>query len=878
MKEKQSNRFHALSVEETLRQLGSSRTSGLTRAEASRRRRRLGTNMLWRVSGVPVSRLAAGEIFDFAVILLLITAATAAVFERGAEAASIAVLLAVSAALRTVTAVAAQRIFEDAAKSNVPRALALRDGCPVSLKAEDVVPGDILFLSPGDTAVCDARLISGEADVVETPLTGAEGIRRKRAQDILLEDAVCSQRSNILFASTMIVSGAACAVAVATGERTYAYARRGYISIDSGGETAVVSRLNSWCRSVSLIMLTAVLAVTLGGFFLRGSSQLIDELFLSALSLAVASMSEFLCVIASIILACSVQQFSRATGGSAVIKKPDAIEKAANARMVVFTSEAQLQSGNFRLGDWCSEGVMRKSPQDTLPAGLSALMELTELCCGYGSAALSTSPVYLQECENAALVRRLRRTYNDASPRAPEGVLAFAPDKHLNTVLRAEEGAVYAYICGTLSDVLACCADSAAGAITWEERQKLLAYDGECRRRSVRTVAIARRLSPYHHLARVAALQSKMTLLGFYTVLDPVDVSFAQLVAKCREGHIRLALVTEHEEQACFLAKKAGILTEEDVLIRDDLQALALYLEEEHTRNAVLCFSDRERREEALRKLCASSRPSVCAGSSLSDMALFPLADVSAAAELPLTPLPQCAQRSADVVLHHRSNERANSPAHETLRMIGYCRNALANVRCAAEYLLLSQTMRLTLVIASAVLRLPMLSPLQVLFLGLVLDYAAVLTMAFVSPRLGVMILSGTHMQLPTLKSGMLFPLSAGVLSGVFLAAIPVLLSRFGCSMNAADGRFLAFCGCVLASFAAAQIQLSPGVRRCGGWKINAAYLIYTLLSLAALAAAFLSVANGPARLYLLAASAAPGAVLLILSLLYRHASGISRK
>lgn len=868
--EKHTDRPHALSAEATLLQLGVKRESGLSAREAARRRRRLGTNRLWQVSGVPLSRIAAGEIFDLAGVLLLLAVAAAAVFGHRGEAVEIAAILAVSAILRAAAAIAAQRVFLDAARVNIPYASVLRGGEVRACPAENIVPGDILLLSPGDTAPCDARLIDGEADVVETPLTGADGVSRKRASDVLPSDTPCGARSNIVFASTTVVAGAVTAVAIATGERTYAYARRGYIPVTVSGELNAVSRLNPWCRTVSLIMTAAVLLVTLGGFWLGGGTQPLDDLFLSTLSLAVASMSEFLGVIASVILALTVRRLS-VGGVSDTLKSPDAIEKAARCRTVVFTTEQLLPEGDLRLGEWFDGEKTHPAPDSDVPQALRMLLSRTETCGG----ALPAARVGNAAAETvfSAPVRILYERYG-VKAESPAQPIAFAPGACLNTVLCAENGEPVAYVSGELADVLSCCTSVGDSVLSPEMADTLAASAERYRARGVRAVAVARRVSPYNHLQKLGVVQSKMTLLGFYTIENPLPPRLGELAAKCREGKIRLVLFAAEEAAARRLAEDAGFLSEEDVLILEDTETLKRYLNN-GTGNAVACFCDRAQRSEALRTVCTEAEPAFLTGMSIADMALFPQAEISAAAEISGTLLPQCVQRRADVLI--RENGRHASGAQETLRTLAACRHALHTLRGAAQYLLLAQAMRLSVVCAAAVLRLPIPQPPQLLFLGLLLDLFAVLTMAFRAPDGNALALSEKQMQLPRLRDGMLFYIAAGILSGILLSAIPVIFSAAGRTLGAAETNALLFIGCVASSVSACALIRGGTERKKRRGSVRA-FLPLAGLALAAAAAEAFQCGLPTAGWWVFLLAALPSLALIILFISYRFTVNSNQK
>ncbi|MBE6559851.1 MAG: cation-transporting P-type ATPase [Ruminococcaceae bacterium] len=883
------NNWHALDAEEVVQRLGSNAAAGLSPKEAASRRRKAGICRLWQVSRASSTQILFGEFLDFAAILLMITAAVAAVFERGEEAAALCMLLVVSALIRTATSVTAQRIFESAAKEYIPRTTVIRGGKCISLTAEDVVPGDILFLSPGDTVVCDARLLSGELDVLENSVTSDNGICHKRAADVLPEHTACARRSNIAFASTSVVMGNARAVAVAVGENTYAYARRGYITVRCDSECGVLQKLSAWCRSVSLVMTAAVLLITLGGLFVGNTDASIDALFLSALALAVASMSEFLSVIASIILACSIRMLRGASEGGSVIKNPSAIETFAKAECVVFSSENLLRSDNLSIGAWYADAEMHDAPEPQKGApALLALLQWCSLSSGGRTTALSAGGEGIPENELYELSGKFMHMYSGAAHAlsASQTAAACTADDALHTALVPAGKDMYAYVCGSLDDVLPCCSNVMVNGvpqpITHEMRLRLQEDAAQYTRRCVRTVAVAMRLSPYNNLAKVSALHNKLTMIGYYTVLNPVELSLTRCVQKSRTGGIRFALLAEDSEKARYLAGEAGILGENDLFVeKTEENLLSDWLENPENRCAVICASTSEEKKTVVKSIREAWGNTVCIGSEMRDLASMSEADASAAAFPGGMHHPQCVHRRADALagqLTDGKNARS-APAFEALRMIGYCKNALINLRGAAEYLLVSQSLRLTLTLAAVMLGMPLLSPLRILSWGLVLDYAAVLSLAFRTPRLGVLEVPAKQTDLPSLRTGILFPVISGVFSAVLIAAVPWIAEAVGFPADEAGAAYIFYAGGILASLAA-LCQTMFGGRTFGGIRIHAAYMIYLVLVIVVLimSAFRQGVASLPMTPVHFAMAAVPAFVLFALQHMYKHTNNMEHR
>ena len=143
---KYQNNWHLLSSEEVLDRLSVDKYKGLSREEAKKRRRRYGSNSVWRVRRTSPYDAALATVFDIATLFLIVSSVFAAAFDRKYEAGAIIMILIIGGVLRAVTYIRANRILEDMARSKIPVTSVIRDGKVSLVSASGIVPGDIVFL------------------------------------------------------------------------------------------------------------------------------------------------------------------------------------------------------------------------------------------------------------------------------------------------------------------------------------------------------------------------------------------------------------------------------------------------------------------------------------------------------------------------------------------------------------------------------------------------------------------------------------------------------------------------------------------------------------------------------------------------------------
>ena len=135
------NDWHLREVSDVLLELKTDMYTGLSSAEATRRRRKDGTNRIWYIRRTSVKETMIACLSDLATLLLVITAVFAAVFEESRMALAIVGILILGAVLRTAAYCKAKRILEDNASEGIPTCSVLRDGQMVLLSAEALVVG-----------------------------------------------------------------------------------------------------------------------------------------------------------------------------------------------------------------------------------------------------------------------------------------------------------------------------------------------------------------------------------------------------------------------------------------------------------------------------------------------------------------------------------------------------------------------------------------------------------------------------------------------------------------------------------------------------------------------------------------------------------------
>jgi len=299
---------HACDVEQVLAALGTS-PRGLTQAEAAERLARLGANLLPRARPPTLGAVFLHQFNSPLMYVLLAATLISAALGEWSDATFIFVAVLINAVIGTYQEHSAERTAEALRSLVSPRAFVEREGAAREVDAGNIVPGDIVLLESGAKVPADLRLITAHNLAVdESLLTGESLPVAKDAPHALARDAALAERVNMAFAGTLVRSGRARGIVVATGLGT----ALGRIAASVLGREApkppLVLRMERFTHLITVAAGGAALLVAAVSLE-RGAS--LAEVFVLAVALAVSSVPEGLPVALTVALAVGMQRMAR---------------------------------------------------------------------------------------------------------------------------------------------------------------------------------------------------------------------------------------------------------------------------------------------------------------------------------------------------------------------------------------------------------------------------------------------------------------------------------------------------------------------------------------------------------------------------------------
>ncbi|MBP6086825.1 MAG: cation-translocating P-type ATPase [Pelolinea sp.] len=327
--------WHALSREEVIQKLGSAAEKGLSSEEAKARLEKYGPNQLAEGKKTTFWQMVLAQLDNFVVILLIVAAAISALLGETVDAIAIITIVVLNTVMGVVQEGKAQQELEALKKLASPEAQVLRDGHRISVPARELVPGDIVFLEAGNYVPADVRLLEAvNLKIDEAALTGESVAVEKNAALVLDEEIPLGDRQNTAFSGTVVTYGRGKGVVTCTGMFTQLGLIATMLQSVEEEQTPLQKRLDQLGKTLGIACVIVSAIVFITGLIRIGSPleiQAVVDIFLVAVSLAIAAVPEGLPAVVTISLALGMREMVKR---HALIRRLASVETLGSATVI----------------------------------------------------------------------------------------------------------------------------------------------------------------------------------------------------------------------------------------------------------------------------------------------------------------------------------------------------------------------------------------------------------------------------------------------------------------------------------------------------------------------------------------------------------------
>ncbi len=589
--------WHAMTADAAMRERAV-QAAGLDDREALARLAEYGPNRL------PAQKARSGVIRFLAhfnnllIYVLLGAAALTAVLGHWIDTAVIFAVAFVNATIGFLQEGKAERALQAIRQMLSPQATVLRNAPRMSVPAENLVPGDLVILEPGDKVPADIRLTNVKGlRLQEAALTG-ESIPVDKSLDPVPLDAPLGDRTSMAYAGTLVAAGQGMGVVVETAVHTEIGRISGLLTEVRQLSTPLLRQMDIFARWLTLAILVLAAFVFAFGVTLRDFAPV--EMFMVVVGLAVAAIPEGLPAILTVTLAIGVQ---RMVARNAIIRRLPAVETLGSVSIICSDKTGTLTRNEmtvrsiataahvFDVGGVGYEprGGFSLDGNEILPdhrALLSEVIRAAVLC--NDSALRETGGQWRVEgdpMEGALLTLGLKAGLDPvlegkSFPRTD--IIPFDSEhRFMASLHHGHSGEGFIYLKGAPERVLEMCSRQ-RGADGGRLSDRPLDRDGWLKRiehataQGQRVLALA--FKPVAQDQRTLTfddVESDLTLLGLLGLIDPPREEAIAAVAECQAAGIRIKMITgDHGGTARAIAGQLGLANPREVLTGPDLDGL----------------------------------------------------------------------------------------------------------------------------------------------------------------------------------------------------------------------------------------------------------------------------------------------------------------
>lgn len=590
------NAWHKLSITEAASLLATDMKQGLSANEAKKRLARYGQNKLRKGKRFSALVIFVSQFKSLVIWVLIGAAAVSVALGETIDGIAIIAIVILNAIIGFFQEYRAERAAAALARLTAPRCRVVRDGHNVVVAATVIVPGDILLLEGGDLVAADARLIQASVlRINEAPLTG-ESQAVDKFTGSLPPLTPLAERNNMVFLGTSVTGGTGRALVVNTGMETELGRIAKLLETAESGRTPLQSQLNRVARLLLWACL-GIVALIFGLGLLREIAPF--ELFLSAVSLAVAAIPEGLPAVVTVALALGMQRMVqrhvlvRHLASVETLGRTQVIctDKTGTLTMGEMTARKLITSKNlYRVtGEgYSTEGAFFVGNAETLPSenpDLLALLRASAACNDAELTLIDDRPGIVGDPTEGALLAAAAKgniTRADIEVEMPRlATVPFDSDRKCMTVIRRQEDHAWAFVKGAPEVIFSHCTLIGTGQevreLTENDRTWLLHTNTLLAHNALRVLAVAeRRLNSFSVEVDDTEIERELTLLGLVGLQDPPRAEVREAVVKCIRAGIKTVMITgDHPETARAIGHELEILGKGgEVLIGAELDRL----------------------------------------------------------------------------------------------------------------------------------------------------------------------------------------------------------------------------------------------------------------------------------------------------------------
>ena len=732
------------SIEQTEKELETSIENGLNKEQVEKAREKYGLNELKAKKKKSLIVKFLEQFKDFMIIILIIAAIiSGAVGIAQGEGITDTIIILIVVIVNAIIGVAqenkAEKSLEALQKLSSHEAKVIRNGKLEVVQSKKLVPGDLVVLETGDYVPADIRLVEeSNLKVQESSLTGESLPVEKNISTIEEEKVGIGDRENMLFSSSLVTYGRGKGIVLETGMNTEVGKIAGIINETIDSQTPLQEKLDKLGKTLGIAAVVICLVIFIIGIAI-GKDAL--EMFMTAVSLAVAAIPEGLAAVSTIVLAIGVQRMVKK---NAIVKKLPAVETLGSATVICSDKTGTLTQNKMTVQKVFYDDILQNVENAKVNNNNEELKKLVYISMLCNDTKVASDNTLTGDPTETALVDMgfeldFQPALYEEYPRVEE--IPFDSDRKLMTTVHKAGETYFIYTKGGIDELLARCkAYILDGKIenNLEEYKETIARNNEAMAQdALRVLGMAyKEMNHMPTKEEMKNIENDLIFVGMVGMIDPPREEARKAVEKCKTAGIKTVMITgDHKITAIAIARQLGILeNDEEAITGAELEEMSQEELEQNVRKySVYARVSPEHKVRIVKAWQKNGEIVAMTGDGVNDAPALKTADIGCSMGMVGTDV---AKEASDVILTDDNFATVVSAVEEGRRIYD-------NILKAIQYLLSSNVGEI-IVLFIAILITPWLSskfgidvnlivpllPIHILWINLVTDSLPALALA----------------------------------------------------------------------------------------------------------------------------------------------------
>ncbi len=556
------------SQEQVLNELNVNPKEGLSTEEVKKRLEKYGYNKLKSKAKKSLLELFIAQLKDV-LIYVLIGAAIVNIIAHGLEGITDAIIILLVVFINAIVGVVqeskAEKALEALQQMTTPKSLVRRDGEVIEVSSEELVPGDILIIEAGRFIPADVRLLETvNLQIEESALTGESVPSEKNANFITSDEKIgVGDKENMAFMSTMATYGRGEAVIVGTAMETEIGKIAKILDEDNENLTPLQIKLDELGKSLGYMALVICFIIFVIGL-IQGRPVL--EMFMTAISLAVAAIPEGLVAIVAIVLSIGVTRMSKI---HAIVRKLPAVETLGAVNIICSDKTGTLTQNKMTVVKTYTLNNLKEvsvtGRNFVADKDEKELIKSFVLC---SDASIDSGQDVGDPTEVALIVlgdkyNLTKRALNEEYPRVDEK--PFDSDRKLMSTLNEENGKYRIHTKGAIDNILlksnTILVDGNIVELTEDIKNTILKEVENMSNSALRVLGVA--FKDVENKISADEMEENLTIIGIVGMIDPPRTEVKDSIVEAKKAGITPVMITgDHKNTAVAIAKELGIATD----------------------------------------------------------------------------------------------------------------------------------------------------------------------------------------------------------------------------------------------------------------------------------------------------------------------------